>query len=360
MLTSRQDMSKRGCAFRASSLSYERGILVMATITKRNDKQWQAKVRKKGFSTVSKTFPTKVAAQKWAREIECDMDKGSYVSLSVAETTTLNSIFERYLDEEVPKKKSIADHNSRIKRLNVEFGHLFLIALTPAMVREFRDERLEYVKGDTVRKDISLLGRIIKLAITEWDIHLPRGNPVNSVKLPPKGGSRNRRFVHGEEALLLSQAHKYGGSIESIIKFALETGARRGEIQRLRWENIDLKKSTAFLIDTKNGEDREIPLSSIALNVLLRLPRNLNGRVFDIQADSITKAFRRVCDSASIKDLWFHDLRHEATSRFFEKGLDIMEVSSITGHKDLRMLRNYTHLKAENLVEKINFDSVIG
>ena len=332
----------------------------MATLTKRNDKQWQAKVRKKGFPSVSKTFPTKAAAQRWSREVETDMDKGSYVSLSVAETTTLNSILERYLDEEVPKKKSIADHKSRIRRLDREFGHLFLIALTPALVRKFRDERLEYVKSGTVRKDISLLGRVLKLAITEWDIYLPMGNPIDSVKLPPKGGSRDRRFIGQEQAFLLGEARKYGGLIESIINLALETGARRGEIQRLRWENINLKKSTAFLLDTKNGEDREIPLSNTAIHILLAQPRNLNGRVFDIQPDSITKAFRRVCDSASINDLWFHDLRHEATSRFFEKGLDIMEVSSITGHKDLRMLRNYTHLKAENLVEKINFDGVIG
>ena len=91
-------MSKRGCAFRASSLSYKRGILVMATITKRNDKQWQAKVRKKGFSSVSKTFPTKVAAQKWAREIECDMDKGSYVSLSTSYSFLIREHFSPRLN----------------------------------------------------------------------------------------------------------------------------------------------------------------------------------------------------------------------------------------------------------------------
>jgi integrase len=61
----------------------------------------------------------------------------------------------------------------------------------------------------------------------------------------------------------------------------------------------------------------------------------------------------RATRRANIEDLRFHDLRHEATTRFFEKGLNIMEVASITGHKDLRMLRRYTHLKAEDLAQKL-------
>ena len=61
------------------------------------------------------------------------------------------------------------------------------------------------------------------------------------------------------------------------------------------------------------------------------------------------RAIRR----AVIENLRFHDLRHEATTRLFEKGLNIMEVASITGHKDLRMLRRYTHLKAEDLARKL-------
>jgi len=326
----------------------------MATFTKRNKNQWQAKIRKKGHSPVSKTFTKKVDAQNWARDIESEMDKGCYRSTVPAENTYLSEILDRYYLEEVPKKKSTSDYKSRIKLLMNTMGHIRLIALMPSIIREFRDSRLEYLASDTVRKDVSLLGRIIKHAITEWDIHLPHGNPVNSVKLPPKGGSRERRLETGEEELLLKHAKLYGGLIESIIKMALETGARRGEIQRLRWENIDFTNSTAFLLDTKNGEDRKIPISNQAVLVLNSLPRNICGSVFLIRPDSISQAFRRVCKKAGIKDLWFHDLRHEATSRLFELGLELMEVSSITGHKDLRMLRNYTHLRPENLVKKIN------
>lgn len=326
----------------------------MATFVKRKDKQWQARIRKKGYAPLSKTFKTKAAAQQWASEIELEIDKGLFVSKSDAETRLVKEFLTRYLIEEVPKMKSFSSHKSNIKLLDDYFGHLALNALTPALIREYRDKRLDYVKGDTVRKNISLLGRVIKHAITEWDVHLPFGNPVNAVKLPPKGKSRNRRLMCDEEEILLKTAKEYDGVIEPIIRIAIETAARRGEIQRLCWQNINFKESTANLLDTKNGEDREIPLSEAALHALKSLPRSSNGSVFNMQTDSITQAFRMVCQRAGIEDLWFHDLRHEATSRFFELGLSIMEVSTITGHKDLRMLRNYTHLNAKDLVAKIN------
>lgn len=109
----------------------------------------------------------------------------------------------------------------------------------------------------------------------------------------------------------------------------------RGEIYELLWENIDQKKKTAKLLDTKNGEDRKIPLSPKAIKLLTTLPEGLNGRVFSMKSDSITQAFERCCKRAGIEGLRLHDLRHEATSRFFEMGFNIMVVSSITGHKDL-------------------------
>ena len=108
-----------------------------------------------------------------------------------------------------------------------------------------------------------------------------------------------------------------------------------------------------MLYDTKNGADRAVPLTSRAVNLLQSMPRNLNGFVFNITSDAITKAFCRIRDRAGLTNLRFHDLRHEATSRFFEMGLNIMEVSSITGHKDLSMLKRYTHLKAEDLAKKL-------
>jgi integrase len=116
---------------------------------------------------------------------------------------------------------------------------------------------------------------------------------------------------------------------------------------------VNLKKRTAHLPKTKNGEARTMPLSSRAVATLENLPRNLDGRVFGTTYEGIHQAFVRACRRAGIADLRFHDLRHEATSRLFEKGFNPMEVSAITGHKTLQMLKRYTHLRAEDLAKRM-------
>ncbi len=326
----------------------------MATLTKRGEGQWQANVRKKGCPVQSKTFSTKVMAATWARNVESEMERGIFLSTSIAETTTLSELIDRYLKEVAPTKKSEVDIRVRGKLRKESLGKRVLATITPLTVKEYRDERLETVKGDTVRKEVSLLGRILKLAQREWDIYLPRENPVDSISMPPKGKGRDRRLQPNEETELLKAAKEYGGFIEDIIIIlALETGARRDETANLHWENINFTKRTAILKDTKNTDDREVPLSKKAIDVIKRQPRHINGLVFPIRGDSITKAFGRVCKNAKLEDLRFHDLRHEATSRFFEKGFEAMEVKAITGHKDLAMLKRYTHLKAEDLAKEL-------
>ena len=88
----------------------------------------------------------------------------------------------------------------------------------------------------------------------------------------------------------------------------------------------------------------------MALMVLATLPRRPDGRVWGMRPESMSQAFERVCKGAGVENMTFHDLRHEATSRLFEKGLNPMQVAAITGHKTLQMLKRYTHLRAEDLV----------
>jgi integrase len=115
-----------------------------------------------------------------------------------------------------------------------------------------------------------------------------------------------------------------------------------------------VRLQTAFLPETKNGESRGVPLSLAAIQVLKALPRSVSGAVFPgVTSEAIKRAFIRACRRAEIENFRFHDLRHEATSRLFEKNLDMMEVASITGHKTLQMLKRYTHLRAEDLARKL-------
>ena len=139
---------------------------------------------------------------------------------------------------------------------------------------------------------------------------------------------------------------------------------RRGEILNIKRSHIDFKKSVLLIPSTKTDTPRTIPLSTDAVTVLrkqLRVSQYESGAVippheptvFDYQPRGLSGEFLKLCRRKGIENLHFHDLRHEATSRLFEKGLNPVEVATITGHKDTRMLMRYTHLRAEDLVERL-------
>ena len=177
-------------------------------------------------------------------------------------------------------------------------------------------------------------------------------NPVKSIRMPSPPAGRDRRLQPGELEKILESSSE---EMNQVIRFALETAMRRGELAGMTWEMVDLKKRTVTLPETKNGQKRIVPLSSVAVTILKeRLnTRRIDGKVWNIGLDGISQDFAKACQKAGISGLHFHDLRHEATSRFFEKGLNPMQVAAITGHKTLQMLKRYTHLKAEDLAEML-------
>ena len=181
-------------------------------------------------------------------------------------------------------------------------------------------------------------------------------NPVDRVKMPPSSPARNQRLEDGEfERLKEAAKQTKNPHIWPIIVFAIETGMRRGEILGLQWEHVDLDRRTAFLPLTKNGSSREVPLSTKAAQLLSRQRhRNDTPSPFPVTPNGFRLAWERLRRRAGLSDLRFHDLRHEAISRFFELGLNIPEVAVIPGHKDPRMLFRYTHLRVSGLVDKMN------
>lgn len=332
----------------------------MATIRKRGELQWQAIVKRRGHPLISKTWNTRKEAEAWARQVESEMDRGVFVSRAESERVTLTEIIERYREDELPKKRG-KGFGPALNALESRLGKYSLAGLSSKLITDYRKKRLVSVSADTVRKEINLLSKLIDLAGKEWGMPLP-SNPCAMVSRPAPGKARDRRLEGDELGLLLAECEPHMGA---LVRFAIETAARLGEMLSVKWADVDLKKQVMIVrgIDergTKNGDAlRQVPLSSAAVEVLeglKALPRSIDGRVFWWwkASDSFNKTWRRVCARAGVEGLRFHDLRHEATSRLFEKGVfDSMEVASITGHKTLQMLKRYTHLRAEDLAKKL-------
>ena len=320
----------------------------MSSVRKRG-KTWTAQVRITGWRSFTKTFNKKSDAIVWSKILE-DQLKSVPLPDNNIDNLKLKDLLKRYSKEISPKLKGFEREVYKINLINHSWlGEIPVINLNKHHISQYRDDRLKEVKSGTVRSDLMLIKRVIKTSISQWGYGLPN-NPMDSVVMPSPHKPRSRRVSEEELELLLQYAKSNRNIyIALIIEFAIETGMRRSEILKLKWENID--NGIAFLYETKNGEDRHIPLTRHAQRILNKVIK-VSDYVFPITADCLKSAWNRIKTKSGVKDLRFHDLRHESVSRFFEMGLSIPEVALISGHKDVRQLFRYTHLKPEYLKER--------
>lgn len=315
-------------------------------------------MRRRGVPPRAKSFDSKTAAERWARDLEAEADRSGWVAdTRAAEKTTLRELLTRYCAEVTPGKRGAVSEASRINSiLRCPISHRMLAKLTSSDVATYRDERLKTVAPATVVRELNTISHAIEVATREWGIWVPR-NPVKLVRRPPVPRGRTRRLKKGEEEALLSACDRGRTPLlKPLIILAIETGMRRGELLDLRWEHVDATLRVAHLPLTKNGDSRDVPLSRRATEVFAELRSQLaNGeRVFPLTGNAVRLAFEHLRTRAGMPDLHFHDLRHEAISRLFEKGLNVVEVSTISGHKELRMLSRYSHLRAADLVHRLD------
>ncbi|ACT52068.1 site-specific integrase [Methylovorus glucosotrophus] len=260
-------------------------------------------------------------------------------------------------------KKGYEQEKFRIEQIcRSPLGSLVVRNATSVDIASFRDDRLSQVNqktkkpiaASTVRLELSLLSSFFDICRIEWG--LCESNPVTNVRKPKAPPGRDRRLTPREDRQILRYAHSHSNQeFYSIVILALETAMRQSEIIKLCWEHLDLKSRIAHLPDTKNGSKRDVPLSAKARDALIRLGVKSKGNVFTYTSSGIKSTWRFMLGKLGIEDLHFHDMRHEAISRFFELGsLDMMEIAAISGHKSLSMLKRYTHLKAHKLVRKLD------
>lgn len=361
----------------------------MAVIENRGALQWRALVRRKGFPAYSRTFELQRQAQAWARDVEAAIGRrdlqevrrltgsGEELGGSVAD---LVDRFEREVLPDRPQRRSEAP---RLQRIRGALGKLTLTMLTPQDVVRWRDRRLaEGASAGTVRHDLNTLSMLLGHAISEWGVEGAR-NVVRDVTKPPLPKGRDRRVSQPELDYLIRAAkfvptdrpdEKPARGLAYLIILAVETSCRLGELINLEWKHIDLKARTAHLPKTKNGHSRTVALSTAAIRALqqLKKAKRSDGRVFDwTRSDSVSHPWARcvkrakatyLADCASkgekpakgfLEAVRLHDLRHEATSRLFEKGLGIMEVALMTGHRSPAMLQRYTHMEAAKVAAKL-------
>ncbi len=347
----------------------------MASFRRTESNKIQAIIRMKGNTPVSKVFTKMRDARRWAKKVESDIESGRYTEDSVTYgDRSLAGLLDAYCKARVwdddpnrrvkpqgnRKKRDTAHH--RIQTLKRELGHYTLRQLTVPKLVDYRDKRLETKSAATVCYDLAVLRSAMRWAAEERAWVLPHGIP--SIKRPKVENERDRWLKPGEQELLRQHLHP---SIYVMVEFSLETAVRRAELCRMRREHIQSDGRHLRIPKTKTGKPRTIYLSARAREILEEQHRQVEHVEHDARRaitvvdrrkftgavwlhtnpETVSKAFRRACEAAGIRNLHFHDLRHEGTSRLFKKGLTAERVMEITGHRSYASLKRYTHLQRD-------------
>lgn len=329
----------------------------MATLNRRPSGKWQATVRKDGRSH-SKSFTKRADAAKWARETELQAEQGmlQHMAANVGTNMSFGQVLEQYRDHVTSTKRCADNETYAINgflRSCPKLAGMQLFKLKTSDFIAHRDQRSKKVKPATVVRELGWMQHAIDIACTDWGQRVCESNPVTQVRRPRINNRRERRLQVGEWQALWDAVNEARLPLmKPLLALALATGMRRGELLSMQWKHVDLERCTVFLPQTKNGHARTVPLSPTAAHVLATLPRT-DARCVPLSGNSVRLAFDRLRRRAGVIDFTFHDIRHEAVSRFVESGLSLAQVQMISGHRDLRMLMRYTHLAVDDIVAKL-------
>lgn len=328
--------------------------------------RWRVQIRKRG-SSYCKTFSTKAQAERWARDMQHELENNAAPKphLVTGKRFTVSQMISEYRRMR-EKARPISDDSTEhytLKKLDAVLGHCDAEKLTPDDLVgycETRKDSERSVGPYTLNMDISKLGTVMRYTSAFLRIDLPdvvaKARPLLShLKLIGGGGKRERRPTEDElHNILVTLEDDYGQLYADAVRFAVATAMRRGEIVKLLWSDIDNEKRLILVRDRKDprekaGNDQWIPLLDPAWDLLQVMDRK-DERIFPVHEQTLSKYFKAACEKNNIVDLHFHDLRHEGTSRLFEEGYSIEQVALVTGHKSWNMLKRYVQLKPESLV----------
>lgn len=325
----------------------------MATVTSRG-KSWRVQVRRQGHKPVFKSFPkkhfTKSQAWAWADRAEREILTGAFTPAK----HTLREAFDKYAQEVSPKKGGAKWERYRLAAdafQKAPMASRGIGAITAADLSAWRDARLRDVSGATVRREMNLIESVLEVARKEW--RWIASNPIADVSKPANPRSRRRRVKDTETAALTERLiGPSGREVLAGFRLGIETGMRAGEMWSLERGQIDLETRVARLLKTKNGDERDVALSPVAVEIIRELLADGRQRLMRSTSAVRDTLFRKARDAAGIVNLHFHDSRTEAIFRL-SKVLDVLELARQIGHRDLRSLLFYYQADAADLAKKL-------
>lgn len=327
---------------------------------------YHAEVRIKGSKPQRASFRTKTLAKKWVQDTESAIRDGRHFRTAEAKRHTVAELIDRFIVEWLPKYEKYATKQKRLLMWwRNEIGHFLLADLLPAHIVAGRDKLLAGTtyrqtkrSGGTVNRYLAALSKVFTVAVKEWQ--WVEENPVGKVSKPSESKGRSR-FLSKEEITVLLEACERSSSphLYPIVKLALLSGMRFGEIANLRWSDVDFQQRQVFLHETKNGDSRVVPITT-EMERAFRECQTYNserrGYIFPARrlgahkpVAAVRHAFVKATQAAGINDAKFHDLRHTACSHMAMNGATQGELQEILGHRSSRMTARYRHYSKKHI-----------
>lgn len=335
----------------------------VASILKIGDK-WRAQIRRKGHAPITQTFDKQAHAKAWAARIEEEMRAGSFNDERRLADITIDDVLKRYEEEFGRKKQFGKSKAGALDMLKRGLKGKTLAQITSDTVIQYaKDRNAKGAGGVTIGIEMTYLAQVLRVARTMFKIPF-KATPVEDARpslkfltLVAKSMERDRRPTQAEiDALcrFFDGKPRQRIPMSDIIRFAIATTMRAGEITSLRREDLNEADRTIIIRDRKHpqekiGNNQTVPLLGEAFEIAMRQPKSTDGRIFPYNEASFSSIFPRACAELKIVDLRFHDLRHEGISRLFEQGYRIEQVALVSGHRDWKMLRRYTQVRARDL-----------
>ncbi len=324
----------------------------MGTIRQRVSKSgattYAAVVRIKGHPPAYASFKRKSDAESWIKETEASIRMGLFHPKQEARKHTVAELIDRYTEEILPAKKGAVKQAGQLRWWKKRLGAYSLANLSPALISEAKSELAKGRGPATVNRYLAALSHACTVALREWqwlDDH-----PVKKVGRMKEPSGRVRFLSQEEMDGLLATC---GEPLRTVVLVALSTGMRRGEIEGLTWDDVDLKRGHVILEDTKNSERRGVPLLGPALEAVRAYAKVRVIHETRVFPDSFDRQWRTAIKVSGIEDFRFHDLRHTAASFMAMNGCSPSTIAALLGHKTLQMVKRYAHLGDEYLAEQV-------
>ncbi len=331
----------------------------MSTIQKIPNKKgfsYRVFIRIKGLKTISKTFPNRQLAREFSNKLEGDRN-AQLAFGGLSNTTTFADVSKEYLSNRYPGIKPPRSHEGRIEFWDKLFSLKRLNDVTKIDVTNGLKRLPEGLGNATINKYRAAASVVFNYACREFDL---AENPTRHIRSLTEPRGRTRYLSEDEKSRLFKACRSsQWGKLYLLVLLAITTGARRGELLSLKWDNIDFDRKTAYVETSKNGEPKVLPLTEGVMIELDRFKAQVSELIFnsEIVTDKpycFEKLWKNALTAAEIEDFTFHSLRHTCASYLAMNGASLLEIADVLGHRQLEMTKRYSHLCINHKSKLIN------